>query len=114
MGEERLVRPLDIYPEFKAQQSGSLPHAEDGVYPMEAIFLHIDTDMDISGVWQVGEGSARIIDGGLKGYLIGEDPRATERIWDKMYRGSIHGRKGETMMAISAVDLALWDFKGKL
>jgi L-rhamnonate dehydratase len=114
MGEERLVRPLDIYPEFKAQQSGSLPHAEDGVYPMEAIFLHIDTDLDISGVWQVGEGSARIIDGGLKSYLIGEDPRATERIWDKMYRGSIHGRKGETMMAISAVDLALWDFKGKL
>jgi len=46
--------------------------------------------------------------------VVGENPHAVERIWDKMYRHAIHGRKGETMMAISAVDLALWDLKGKL
>ena len=45
---------------------------------------------------------------------VGENPHAVERIWDKMYRTSIHGRKGGTMLAISAVDLALWDIKGKL
>ena len=46
--------------------------------------------------------------------LIGENPHAVERIWDKMYRTAIHGRKGEAMMALSKVDLALWDLKGKL
>ena len=36
---------------------------------------------------------------------MGDHPHAVARIWDKMYRLAIHGRKGETMMAISAVDL---------
>ena len=44
---------------------------------------------------------------------MGADPLANEFIWDTMYRGSVHGRKGVTMMAISAVDCALWDLKGR-
>ncbi|MBM3188238.1 MAG: mandelate racemase/muconate lactonizing protein [Chloroflexi bacterium] len=116
MGEERLVRPIDIYPEYRAQGAGwALPNQPSGIYPMEGVFLAIDTDGDLSGMYgPISTSLAYIIDSGLKGYLLGEDPRASERIWDKMYRGAIHGRKGETMMAISAVDLALWDLKGKL
>jgi L-alanine-DL-glutamate epimerase-like enolase superfamily enzyme len=41
------------------------------------------------------------------------DPLATERVWDLMYREAVHGRKGTTMMAISAIDCALWDLKGR-
>jgi len=81
---------------------------------MQAIFLNIDTDAGLSGVWgPIRMGLARIVEGSLKRVVIGENPHAIERIWDKMYRHAIHGRKGETMMAISAVDLALWDLKGK-
>jgi len=116
MGEERLVRPIDIYPEFPAQPSYGLPPStSDGRYSMRAIYLLIDTDAQVSGIWgPIRDELARIIEGTLKHILIGEDPRAVERIWDKMYRFSVHGRKGQTMMAISSVDLALWDIKGKL
>jgi L-alanine-DL-glutamate epimerase-like enolase superfamily enzyme len=112
---ERLVRPLDIYPEFRAQGTG-WPVRDRGSssYPLEQVFLFIDTDEGVSGIWgPISRGLGRRIEG-LKAVLVGENPHAVERIWDKMYRHSIHGRKGETMMAISAVDLALWDLKGKL
>lgn len=115
LGEERLVRPVDIYPEFRAMKA-TWPVREAGTssYPLEQVFLFIDTDQGVSGIWgAISVGLARAIEG-LKPVLIGENPHAIERIWDKMYRHAIHGRKGETMMAISAVDLALWDLKGKL
>ena len=116
LAEERLVRPIDIYPEFRAVKAGWPVRQHGGPpYPLEHLFLHIDTDAGISGTWgPISVGLARIVDGGLKQILIGENPHAVERIWDKMYRNAIHGRKGETMMAISAVDLALWDLKGKM
>src|SRR5207302_7956109 len=51
---------------------------------------------------------------GLAGMLIGENPLHTERLWDKMVHGTLWmGRGGVTIEAISAVDLALWDIKGK-
>ena len=56
---------------------------------------------------------ARIILSEFKELLLGEDPRAVELLWDKMYRLAVHGRKGPTMMAISALDCALWDIRGK-
>ena len=62
----------------------------------------------------VGDEDIAIINRYFVDILIGEDPHAIERIWDKMYRRSIHGRKGTPMLALSKVDLALWDLKGKL
>ena len=46
--------------------------------------------------------------------LIGEDPDATERHWQRMYNAlRDHGRKGVVTEAISAIDTALWDIRGK-
>ena len=116
LGEERLVRPIDIYPEYRALgTNGPLGGQRKPPCPIEHLYLFIDTDAGVSGTWgPVGIGLARIVEQSLKHVLIGENPHAIERIWDKMYRHAIHGRKGDTMMAISAVDLALWDLKGKL
>jgi L-rhamnonate dehydratase len=116
LGEERLVQPIDIYPEYRAVPAAwPLGGQEGPPYAMTHVYLYIDTDSGVSGTWgPVNHSLARIIEGSLRRVLIGEDPHAIERIWDKMYRHAIHGRKGETMMAISAVDLALWDLKGKL
>jgi L-alanine-DL-glutamate epimerase-like enolase superfamily enzyme len=51
---------------------------------------------------------------GLASLLIGENPLETERLWYKMYRGSIYyGRRGVVLQAISAIDIALWDIAGK-
>jgi len=115
LDEERLVRPIDIYPEFRKGGFRPAPYpGEKKSYPMEGIFLIIDTDAGVSGSYgSISMYDARIIASQFKHILMGENPHAVERIWDKMYRHAIHGRKGETMMAISKVDLALWDLKGK-
>lgn len=55
------------------------------------------------------------IDTYLKPLLIGQDPMDSEYLWQSMYRRTLpFGRKGIGMTAISAVDLAIWDAKGKI
>lgn len=49
----------------------------------------------------------------FKKFVIGEDPFNTERIWDKMWVPKLTGRRGITTRIIAAIDLALWDIKGK-
>src|SRR4051812_49788606 len=51
---------------------------------------------------------------GLRSLLIGQNPLEVERLWYRMYRGTIYfGRRGAAMQAISAIDIALWDICGK-
>src|SRR6266516_3400851 len=51
---------------------------------------------------------------GLRKLLIGENPLETERLWQKMYRRTMYfGRSSVTICAMSAIDMALWDLKGK-
>src|SRR6266516_2083772 len=51
---------------------------------------------------------------GLREILLGENPLETERLWQTMYRRTQYfGRSSVTIAAMSAVDMALWDLKGK-
>src|SRR4051812_12318326 len=51
---------------------------------------------------------------GLREILLGENPLETERLWQKMLRRTQYfGRSSVTIAAMSAVDMALWDLKGK-
>lgn len=114
--EERLSRPVDIYPEHKA--APALPEArkigDAGSYPIQAVFVQIETDEGVTGIGgPVPPHIAYIIDTDFRWLLQGADPIASERLWDLMYRFAIHGRKGNAMLAISAVDCALWDLRGK-
>jgi L-rhamnonate dehydratase len=112
--EERLVRPVDIYPEHKVRGAGWLPKIEEGRYAMRAQFCEIETDEGVSGLGgPMSADQAYIIQHQIAPLLIDQDPLATERIWDVAYRMMIHGRKGASMMALSVVDCALWDLKGK-
>lgn len=114
--EERLSRPLDIYPEHKADPArfGVTRIGDRASYPIEAVFVQIETDEGVSGLGgPITPQVASIIDTELRWLLEGADPIATERLWDLMYRHAIHGRKGTPMFAISAVDCALWDLRGK-
>ena len=116
--EERLNRPIDVYPEHKSDgpggRFGTPTRLADGRYQLRAVYLQIDTDEGVSGLAGpvIGE-VAYLIDQTFRTLLIGQDPRPTERLWDEMYRHAVSGRKGATMMAISAIDCALWDLKGK-
>jgi L-rhamnonate dehydratase len=115
--EERLIRPVDVYPEYKAQRGDVTnwhPYKiDENRYQIKLIFPEIETDEGVTGLaGPIDHNVAFIIDRQFRKLLIGEDPRATERIWDIMYRDAVHGRKGQAMMAISAIDCALWDLKG--
>ncbi len=116
--EERLSRPLDIYPEYRAEPPAAgfwLPaKLEEGRYQIRTVFLQIETDEGVTGIaGPVPHDIAFIIGQQFRRLLIGQDPLATERLWDTMYREAVHGRKGPTMIAISAIDCALWDLKGR-
>lgn len=51
---------------------------------------------------------------GLRELIIGENPLESDRLWQKMSRGTQYiGRESAVVSAIAAIDLALWDIKGK-
>ena len=111
--EERLTRPVDIYPEHKAEGPNAMSEIGPGQYRLSAYFVQIETDAGVSGIGgPFAEEQAYIISKQLTPLLIGHDPLAIERLWDRMYRFMVHRRKGAAMMAISAIDCALWDLKG--
>lgn len=91
----------------------------------DAFLVRIHTDTGLVGVGEADsspEVMKAIYDApyshtlacGLRHLLLGEDPRDIERLWEKMYRGTIYfGRRGAAIQAISAADMALWDILGK-
>ena len=111
--EDRLVRPTDLYEPHRQGGPRVLPRRGEGRYAVEGAFLEIESDEGVTG--RAGPISAQLARTILQQFgplLRGEDALATERVWDLMHRSAVHGRKGSTMMAISAVDCALWDLKG--
>jgi L-alanine-DL-glutamate epimerase-like enolase superfamily enzyme len=114
--EERLSRPIDVYPEHDREPAMDwAARGDDGRLRIDHIYLTVETDEGVRGIAGPLERVefAEVIGRRIKPLLIGEDPLAHERLWDKMYRLLVHGRKGLEMQAISAVDVALWDIKGR-
>ena len=79
--------------------------------------VKIETDDGLYGVGEAGtSGRERALAGAINHFaqfLVGEDPRRIEHIWQLLYRGQYF--EGGTILAaaLSAVDIALWDLKGK-
>jgi L-rhamnonate dehydratase len=96
----------------------------DGSYDNCVVLVH--TDQGISGLAEVDSVPSvirAIVDAprshthamGLKPILVGRDPSNVEALWDEMYDAtSYYGRRGAVIHAISAVDIALWDLRGKV
>lgn len=81
----------------------------------EIVVCEVATDEGVTGIgW--AHGSKLVIDTmlSLRTQVLGHDPFNVERIWDRMYLPKVYGRKGFETRAISAVDIALWDIKGKV
>lgn len=80
------------------------------------LFVKIITDTGISGIGEVGawgfiDAAAECLKK-FRGYLVGKDPFQIEHHNQYMYR-SMYFRGAILMSAISAIDIALWDIKGK-
>ncbi len=85
--------------------------------PPRWLFLKITTDDGITGWGEpVVEGRADTVKAAveeLAGYIIGKDARHIEDIWQVLYRGGFYRGGPVLMSAISGIDQALWDIKGK-
>ncbi len=102
--------PMSRFARFKKQRSlwrpampsvGCIITAEDGSWGF--------------GATRYGNPVAALIDEHIGPLLVGENAMATERLWDMMQRlASPYGAMGLASYAISAIDYALWDLKGKL
>ena len=90
------------------------------------VIIRIETDTSIEGIGEV-DASPEIVKAiieappshawskGLRELLIGQNPLEVEKLWDRMFKGTIYyGRRGVTIAAISGVDIALWDLAGKV
>jgi L-alanine-DL-glutamate epimerase-like enolase superfamily enzyme len=70
----------------------------------------VETDQGITGI---GEGGARDVFEQAAGLVIGEDASRIEHLWQLMYRGYFYPPGREKIHAQGAIDLALWDIRGK-
>ena len=92
----------------------------------DALIVRVFTDAGVTGLGEVDSSPIAVkgaiegpyshtITSGLRELLIGEDPLETEYLWHKMYRQNIYsGRRGIAIHAMSGIDIALWDIKGKV
>ena len=80
------------------------------------IIVEVQTESGVTGIGVGGGGAAgiHIIETVLRDLLMGRDASQVEALYRAMYESTVfYGRKGLVIMAISGVDLALWDARGK-
>ena len=114
--EERLVRPIDIYPDYRKQPPLEIggQAIDERTIRLTQWFVQVETDEGVVGIGgPTWPDAARIVASQLAPIVVGKDPLAHELLWDQMHRLQVHGRQGQTMIAISALDCALWDLKGR-
>jgi L-rhamnonate dehydratase len=106
-----ISNPMSGHPPYREKRSSW------GIGVLGSLVVEIETEDGAVGV-ATGSGgvpAAWLIRNHFARFLVGEDARNINLIWDRMYRASLpYGRKGLPIMAISAVDLALWDLVGKV
>ena len=81
------------------------------------LFLKVSTDEGLVGWGEpIVEGRARTVAAAVReaaDYLVGQDPRAIERHWQALYRGTFYRGGAVLTSALSGIEQALWDIKGK-
>ena len=81
------------------------------------LFVIIDTDEGISGYGESGLTGRELAVAGvidhLRPELIGQDPGRIEHLWQYIARSAFFPAEGAVAAALSAIDIALWDIKGK-
>src|SRR5262249_61090566 len=93
--EERLIRPIDLYPRFAAEGPTHLPKVAEGQYRIETVFVEIETDdgaVGIGGPHPLQQAIGVVCR--LRTPLLQQDEQAAERKWERLYQADVTGRKG--------------------
>jgi L-rhamnonate dehydratase len=109
------VNPLHLYEERRPKPFKDPP---DGTKtdrrPLTHYYVRIRTKGGVEGLYGLVDKEALpVLLGTLRPLVIGQNALAVERIWDQMYRSNRHSRASHFMMAISYIDNALWDLRGR-
>jgi L-rhamnonate dehydratase len=106
-----IASPMSVYSKYARLRSLWMGPGQDP-YAIEIL-----TDEGVTGAavnYGGGPAACLTIAKHFSRFLIGEDPFNIEKLWDQMYRSTLpYGLGGVTAMAMSGVDLALWDLMGK-
>jgi L-alanine-DL-glutamate epimerase-like enolase superfamily enzyme len=86
------------------------PPNPNPLFNQSDLVVTVETDAGITGI---GEGGSKDMLEQCAGRLIGRDPQFIERLWQDMSRAFFYPPGREKMDALGALDLALWDIKGK-
>jgi galactonate dehydratase len=86
------------------------PNTHQPLFNQSSNVVVVETDAGLSGI---GEGGAHDTMEQCAGMLIGENPFESERLWQTMARSYFYPAGRERLHAIGALDMALWDLKGK-
>jgi L-alanine-DL-glutamate epimerase-like enolase superfamily enzyme len=109
--DQTQVRPLHIYPEHRPDGPREMPRGGTAT----SRYLRIGTDSGAEGLYgPVDPEACWTIGAMLAPFLLGQDALAGALTWDKLDRLDRHARHGHLKMAISAVDNALWDLRGRV
>jgi galactonate dehydratase len=87
------------------------PPNPNPLFNQSDLVVTIETDAGITGI---GEGGSKDMLEQCAGRLIGKDPHYIERLWQDMSRAFFYPPGREKIHALGALDLALWDIKGKV
>jgi len=86
-----------------------------------ALLVEVETDEGLIGLGEAAHfggplrSTQTVIEGELRDHLLSEDPREIERLWEQMHqRAYKHARGGVLIAAMSGIDIALWDLRGKM
>ncbi|HUQ76046.1 MAG TPA: mandelate racemase/muconate lactonizing enzyme family protein [Burkholderiales bacterium] len=86
----------------------------------DAVVVKVTTDEGITGWGEAHHGRAhtavaKLIETTLRQLVLGMDALATNAVWEKLYRAQLasHGMGAGACLAISGIDMALWDIRGK-
>ena len=87
------------------------PPNPNPLFNQSDLVVAVETDAGITGI---GEGGSKEMLEQCAGRLIGQDPHYIERLWQDMSRAFFYPPGREKEHALGALDLALWDLKGKV
>lgn len=108
------VQANHVYEELRPKPYRDSANPTKAQANVSALYLKIKSDSGAEGVYgPIDKEAAIVVDQQLARFLSGKDALAGETLWDQLYRSNRHSTRGHFMMAISAVDNALWDLRGR-
>jgi D-galactarolactone cycloisomerase len=120
--EKMKISSVKAFPiSFKVPPGKSVTLGIGRAVKRDSVLVRVETDCGVVGWGEAHHGRcpgaiARLIDTTIRELVLGMDALDVTGVWSKVYRMQLasHGMGAASVMALSAVDIALWDIRGKV